>query len=196
MTMRSESAFDTATRIVAGDDRTHYDGVAMTLHWLTALLVIVQFGLAQLWDFFPRPTHRAMVVAHMSFGIILTAVIVARIVWRLLPGHQVPAIEVGWAGRLAKAVHYLLYVLLAAVALLGFVTRWSEGRDMSFFGLLIPGPFGPFERSTHLMIQGWHEKIGWAIIIVAAGHAAAALYHHFVLKDRVLRRMLPGSAGG
>jgi len=38
----------------------------------------------------------------------------------------------------------------------------------------------------------WHEKIGWAIIIVALGHAAAALYHHFVLKDRVLRRMLPG----
>lgn len=192
MTDRPESAFATATRIVAGDDRSHYDGVSMTLHWLTALLVIVQFALALLWDSFPRPTHRLMVVTHMSFGIILTAVIVARLVWRFIPGHRMPSLEAGWVALGAKAVHYLLYVLLAAEAVLGFVTRWSEGREMSFFGLLIPGPFGPWDRATHHMIMEWHEKVAWAIIIVAIGHAAAALYHHFVLKDRVLRRMLPG----
>jgi cytochrome b561 len=193
MTADPESAFATATRIVAGDDRTHYDGVAMTLHWLTAALVLTQFSLALLWDSFGRPTHHLMVVAHMSFGIILTVVIVARIVWRLMPGHRVPSLETGRVALLARGVHYLLYVLLATEALLGFVTRFSEGRPMSFFGLLIPGPFGAGDRATHHMFMGWHEKVGWAIIIVAAGHAAAALYHHFVLKDGVLRRMLPGS---
>lgn len=195
MTANSEGAFATATRIVAGDDRTKYDGVAIALHWLTALLVIVLFALALLWDSFDRPTHRLMVGAHMSLGIILTVVIVARIVWRRLPGHQISSLEAGWVGRAAKAVHYLLYVLLAAQAVLGFVTRWSEGREMNFFGLLIPGPFGPWDRATHHMILEWHEKLGWAIVIVALGHAAAALYHHFVLKDRVLRRMLPGGEG-
>ena len=193
MSSRPESAFDTATRIVAGDDRTRYDNVAVMLHWLTALLVVTQFSLALLWDLPAKPTHHLMVVAHMSFGIILTVVIIARIVWRLMPGHQIPAAEAGWVGRAAKAVHYLLYVLLAAEAVLGFVTRFSEGRPMSFFGLLIPGPFGPWQRPTHLMIQDWHEKVGWAIVIVALGHAAAALYHHFALKDRVLERMLPAS---
>lgn len=192
MNIRSEGAFATATRIVAGDDRTRYDGVSIGLHWLTALLVVTQFALALLWDSFARPTHHAMVVAHMSFGIILTAVIVARIVWRLLSGHQIPSLEAGWVGRAARAVHYLLYVLLAAEAVLGFLTRWWEGREMSFFGLLIPGPFGAGDRPTHRMFMDWHEKIGWAIIIVAIGHALAALYHHVVLKDRVLRRMLPG----
>jgi cytochrome b561 len=194
MTVPREGTFATATRIVAGDDRTRYDGVSIALHWLTALLVITQFALALLWDSFGRPAHHLMVVAHMSFGIILTVVIVARIVWRLMPGHQIPSLEAGWVGRAARAVHYLLYVLLAAEAVLGFLTRWWEGREMSFFGLLIPGPFGEGDRAVHHMLMDWHEKIGWAIIIVAIGHAAAALYHHVVLKDRVLKRMLPGSA--
>ena len=192
MTASREGAFDTATRIIAGDDKTHYDRVSIWLHWLTALLVITQFALALLWDGFGRPAHRTMVMLHMSFGIILTLLIVTRIVWRLMPRHQVPSLEAGWVGRAAKGVHYLFYVLLAAEAVLGFLTRWWEGRAMSFFGLLIPGPFGEGNRPTHEMLMEWHEKIGWAIIIVALGHAAAALYHHFVLKDRVLRRMLPG----
>ena len=194
MTDRPEGAFATATRIIAGDDKARYDGVSIGLHWLTALLVITQFALALLWDGFGRPTHRTMVVAHMSFGIILTAVIVARIVWRLMPGHRIPSLDAGWVGRAARAVHYLLYALLAVEAVLGFLTRWWEGRDMSFFGLLIPGPFGEGDRAVHHMFMEWHEKIGWAIIIVAFGHAAAALSHHFILKDRVLKRMLPGSA--
>ena len=63
---------------------------------------------------------------------------------------------------------------------------------MIFFGLLIRGRFGAGDRATHHMFMAWHEKVGWAIIIVAIGHAAAALYHHVVLKDRTLRRMLPG----
>lgn len=192
MTAPREGAFATATRIIAGDDKAQYDGVSVGLHWLTAALVITQFALALLWDGFGRPAHRTMVVAHMSFGIILTAVIVARIVWRLMPGHRMPSLVTGWEGRAAQGVHYLLYGLLVAEAVLGFLTRWWEGREMSFFGLLIPGPFGSGDRGTHQMFMEWHEKVGWAIIIVAAGHAAAALYHHLVLKDRVLRRMLPG----
>jgi cytochrome b561 len=192
MTVPREGAFATATRIIAGDDKARYDGVSIGLHWLTALLVITQFTLALLWDGFDRPTHRTMVTAHMSFGIILTVLIVARIIWRLMPGHRLQSLATGWVGRAAQGVHYLLYVLLAAEAVLGFLTRWWEGRDMSFFGLLIPGPFGSGDRPTHEMLMGWHEKVGWAIIIVAIGHAAAALYHHVVLKDRTLRRMLPG----
>jgi cytochrome b561 len=192
MTVPREGAFATATRIIAGDDKARYDGVSIGLHWLTAVLVITQFALALLWDDFGRPAHRTMVVAHMSFGIILTALILARIIWRLMPAHRLPSLATGWVGRAARAVHYLLYVLLAAEAVLGFLTRWWEGREMSFFGLLIPGPFGAGDRATHHMFMAWHEKVGWAIIIVAIGHAAAALYHHVVLKDRTLRRMLPG----
>src|SRR5690348_17107020 len=59
---------NTATRIVAGDDRTSYDRTSIALHWLTAVLVLTQFVLAQIWGFAPRPTKHLLIVAHMSFG--------------------------------------------------------------------------------------------------------------------------------
>lgn len=194
MNIENESAFAATTRVLAGDDGTRYDSVAIGLHWTTALLVVAQFALAELWDFFPRPTHRLMVVTHMSFGIILTVVIVARIIWRLIPGHQVPSTEVGLVRLASKGVHYILYVLLACEAVLGFLFRWSGGEAMSFFGLLIPPPFAQWSRASHHLVAELHNWNGWAIVIIAFGHALAALYHHYVLHDRVLRRMLPGSA--
>ncbi|MBS0524386.1 MAG: cytochrome b/b6 domain-containing protein, partial [Proteobacteria bacterium] len=131
------------------------------------------------------------VVAHMAFGIVLAAVVVARVGWRLVPGHQMPSAVSGWVELASKAVHWLLYALLAAEAVLGFLLRWSGNEAMSFFGLQIPPPFAPFSKAAHHLIGDLHEWNGWAIVILAAGHAAAALYHHYVLRDRVLSRMLP-----
>jgi cytochrome b561 len=192
-TMKSDpaSSIDKITRVAAGDDRTVYDNFSVFLHWLTVLLVLSQFALAETWEWFARPTRHLMIVAHMSFGIILSAVIVIRLAWRLLPGHQFPSAVAGWTEKAAKAMHYLLYAMLAAEAVLGFVLRWAGDESMSFFGLLIPPPFAPFSKSAHHLVGELHELNGWAIIILAAGHAAAALYHHYVLRDRVLSRMLP-----
>jgi cytochrome b561 len=190
----SEPTFDTATRIVAGDDGTNYDGVAIALHWTTAALVIVNFALAQTWDWFAKPTRGLMETTHMSFGVLLTAVIVGRIIWRLMPGHQVSSIEVGWVRLGSKAMHYLLYVLLVAEAVLGFAFRWGAGRPMKFFGLGIPPLIGEMAKPDWRFLRELHEWNGWAIIVLAGLHAAAALYHHYVLKDRVLLRILPGAA--
>ncbi len=189
----SESAFGEATRIIAADDGTNYDNVAIALHWMTALLVVVQFALAVTWDYFPRPTQESMQAVHVSLGVLLTAVILVRITWRLIPGHQVPTLEAGWVRFASKGVHYLLYLLLIAQASTGFLLRWSQGHPVSFFGLFaIPSPLGVVDKGARQQIHGLHEKIGWAIVIIAFAHALAALYHHYVLKDRVLRRMLPG----
>jgi cytochrome b561 len=84
--------------------------------------------------------------------------------------------------------------LLVLQSLFGWVVRWSEGEAMSFFGLLIPSPLTPVSRETHRTLQELHGWVGWAIVIVALGHGAAALYHHFVLRDSVLVRMLPRGA--
>jgi len=189
--VKGASRFDTATRIAAGDDRTQYDAFAIALHWLTVALVLVQFILGVTWGWFPKPTRHLMIATHMSLGIVLSAVIVVRIVWRLIPGHQMPAAVSGWVEIASKAVHYLLYVMLVAEAILGFVLRWSGNEAMSFFGLQIPPPFAQFSKPMHRLIGDLHEWNGWAIVILAAGHAAAALYHHYHLHDRVLARMLP-----
>ena len=184
--------FDTATRIAAGDLGSNYDNVAVALHWLTALLVIVQFALAISWDYIDRATRQGMESVHISLGVLLTAVILARIAWRLMPGHQRPAIVSGWVRLASKSVHYLLYALLVAQAGLGFAFRWAQGHAVSFFGLFaIPGPYGELARPDRRQLHELHEYGGWAIVIIAGLHAAAALYHHYALRDRVLARMLP-----
>lgn len=192
MKSQPQSGLDSATRVIAGDDGTRYDSVAIALHWATALLVVVQMALAQTWGLWGRPTHHVMVTAHMSFGIILAAIIVARLLWRWIPGHQVPSLDTGWLRLASKGVHYLLYAMLAAEAVLGFLLRWSGGESMSFFGLQIAPPFAQWSRAAHHQVNELHEWNGWAIIAVATAHAAAALYHHYVLHDRVLERMLRG----
>jgi cytochrome b561 len=192
MESSAPSGVVTATRIAAGDDRTRYDGFAITLHWLTAVLVLAQFGLAELWGFTPRPTRHLMIVAHMSFGMLLALVLIVRIVWRLTPGHRVQDAVAGWMQWASKAVHFALYALLVAQAVTGFVLRWSGNEAMSFFGLLIPPPFAPFSKPAHEWVGDIHNWTGWAIVILAAGHAAAALFHHYVLRDDLLWRMLPG----
>ena len=190
--MTDRTDFDIASRIVAADDGTAYDGVAITLHWATALLVIVQFAMAVTWDWFAKPTRQGMESVHISLGVLLTAVILARIVWRWLPGHQLSSLQAGWVKLASKAVHYLLYLLLLAQAGLGFAFRWAQGHPVSFFGLFgIPGPFGELARPERRQLHELHEWGGWAIVIIALLHALAALYHHYVLKDRVLKRMLP-----
>lgn len=189
--MTDQTTFDTATRIAAGDDGTSYDPVAIALHWATALLVVANFALSQTWDWFAKPTRGLMEDTHMSFGVLLAAVVIARLVWRLIPGHQVSSLESGWVRLASKGTHYLLYALLVAEAVLGFVFRWGAGRPMAFFGADIPPLIGHIERPVTHQLRDFHEWIGWAIVIIALLHALAALYHHYVLKDRALVRMLP-----
>jgi len=223
--MGDRTAFDTATRIAAGDDGTNYDGVAIFLHWATALLVIVQFAMANLWDSFDKPTRQGLESIHVSLGVLLSAVVLARIVWRLIPGHQRPAVVSGWVQLASKAVHYLLYLLLVAQAALGFGWRWAQGLQLAskavhyllylllvaqaalgfgwrwaqghpveFFGLFgIPGPYGELGRPTRHIFHDLHVNVAWAIVIIAGLHALAALYHHYFLRDRVLKRMLPAA---
>ncbi|HQT76391.1 MAG TPA: cytochrome b [Rhodopila sp.] len=192
MSTKASPGVVAATQIAAGDDRTRYDEFSIALHWLTVVLVLTQFALSQIWGFFPRPTRHVLIVAHMSFGITLAAVVAVRIIWRVTPGHRVRSAVVGWVELASKAVHYLLYALLVAEAVLGFVLRWSGHEAMSFFGLQIPPPFAPFSKPAHEFVGDLHSFVGWSIIVVAACHAAAALFHHFVLRDDVLMRMLPG----
>lgn len=192
--MTDQNPFDTATRIAAGDDGTNYDRVAIALHWATAFLVVANFALAQTWDWFAKPTKGLMEDTHMSFGVLLAAVIVARLVWRLIPGHQLSSLEAGWVRIASKGTHYLLYVLLIAEAGLGFAFRWGAGRPMEFFGLGIPPLIAEMSKPLRHTLRDLHDWNGWAIIVLALIHALGALCHHYVLKDRVLERMLPVAA--
>jgi cytochrome b561 len=98
--------------------------------------VVIQFLLGVTWGYFREPMIGGMQMLHISLGVLLTVVIVARIAWRVIPRHQRAAIVSGWVKLASKGVHYLLYLLLIVQAGLGFSWRWARGHAASFFPLL------------------------------------------------------------
>ena len=191
MSSETRKAVDAATRVGAAATRTRYDGASIALHWATAVLVFVLFGLALVWEDVSRPVRQQLIGLHLSLGILLTVTLVWRIAWRLTPGHQVAAAVTGWTERASKAVQGVLYLLLVGQVLLGLVARWTAGRPMLFFSLKIPSPLAKVPHPVTEQLEQIHNWIGWTIVILAVGHGLAALYHQFVKKDDVLKRMLP-----
>lgn len=169
-----------------------YDHVTIAFHWLTAVLVIVLFGTAFAWNYLPRAWHlHSLEGVHVSLGIALAAVLVGRLAWRATAGRRLAAVGTALTAPLSKAVHALLYALLAVQVVLGFSLRWFQGEAFSFFGLFsVPSLFTPDRAFSHQLEQ-LHNYAGWTLIGVVAGHAFAALIHRYVFKDQVLRRMLP-----
>jgi cytochrome b561 len=104
---------------------------------------------------------------------------------------QLPASMTEVEKKLAHMAHFLLYVLLIAIPALGILLTWFRGQHLSFFGLFtIPSAVTP-DREIASSIKEMHGFCANLILIVVGLHAAAALWHHFVRKDDVLRRMLP-----
>jgi cytochrome b561 len=177
-------------------DRTlqleYYDAPTLVFHWLTALLVLVLFATSLIWKYV-TPHNRVwrplLESTHVSIGIFFALLIVLRIVWRLTGSRRLPA-EAGLSGLLSRWMYVVLYVLLAVEAVLGFVLRWSQGEAFTFFGLFAIPAILPENRPLAHQVEEWHNWVAWAIVILALGHAAAALVHHYVLKDKVLDRMM------
>jgi cytochrome b561 len=169
-----------------------HDGVTIALHWATAALVVFQFLSAEFWDDFPHPTKHLLIITHMSLGIVLAGVLLARIAWRLMPHRHLAAAGAGLLGLAARGMHAALYTLLAAEMVLGVFTRWTDNHPLNVFGLLIPSPLGVCTRSTGHFVDQIHDINAWTIMVLAAAHAGIALVHHYMWRDDVLRRMLPG----
>lgn len=168
-----------------------YDGPSILLHWLTAFLVVSLWTLGQFLSDFPRgaPRHGALSV-HILLGITLGLVLLVRIAWRSSAGRRLPPADSGWPGRLAQSAHHGLYVLLLVTVALGLSRVWLHGNGV-FDWFAFPRPAFS-TRSLTLTIGGLHGDLADIVVIVAGLHAAAALAHHYVLRDSVLRRMLPG----
>ncbi|MEP7099146.1 MAG: cytochrome b/b6 domain-containing protein [Burkholderiales bacterium] len=167
-----------------------YDRRTLALHWLTAALVIGLWCVGQTIDFFPKGAPRTTVRSlHITFGALLGLVLAYRIWWRASGGLHLPPAGAGALDTLASLAHKLLYLLLIATVLLGIANTWVRG-DTLFSVLRIPA-FDPGNADLREQVEGWHGLSANILLCVAGLHAAAALLHHFVFKDDVLRRMLP-----
>ena len=169
----------------------HYDRATIAFHWLTVILVVGLFALAEIWGFLPRgtPTRRLLQSVHISFGLLFAAVFVLRVVWRLSRGRRLPPASGGWLRLAGSGMHGLLYLLLAAQIVLGFLFRWAQGEPFAFFGLFDIPTLVSIDHEQRRFFGGLHNTVAWGIIVLACIHAVAALVHHYVLRDGVLRRM-------
>lgn len=170
-----------------------YDGMTIALHWLTAFLVVALFALALSWDLFEHgsPIRKSFQSLHISLGIVLAVVIVTRLVWRFSWGRRLPDAATGLQQWATKAMHHGLYLLLVAEAGLGFALRWAQAESFMFFGLFAIQFSETKHRALAHNIEEVHDTVAWTIIVLAGLHAAAALIHHYGLRDNVLKRMLP-----
>jgi len=167
-----------------------YDRHTIALHWITAALVLLLWGSAQLIDFFAKGAPRwNMLGVHMTLGVILAVILLRRVFWRFTAGTRLPPADAGWRGRAAVATHFLLYGLLIAQVLLGFANAWVRGEHV-YTWFVIPA-FDPADKDLRHNVGELHELGANLILIVAGLHAAAGLFHHYMLRDGVLRRMWP-----
>lgn len=171
-----------------------YGAVPQVLHWGTVALVILAWFLGQFDDIFPKgPARAASLYVHICAGLAVICILVLRMMWRLVdPPPPAEQTALGaWLDRAGRIAHYILYALLVAAPVTGIVLQFARGDALPLFGLAeIASPWMA-DRAFSRMVKGIHEVMANALVILAAFHAAAAIVHHALLRDRTLVRMLP-----
>jgi len=170
-----------------------YGLVAQSLHWAVVVGISLQFIWA--WRIDESESIRqqfALVNQHKSIGMTVLALVLVRLAWRAfnrpppLPGHMRR-----WQRLAASATHWLLYAVILLMPLTGWAYSSAAGYGAEFFGLIeIPG-FVPDSEALEEIFEQLHEALAVAIAVLVAVHVLAALRHQFLLKDDLIKRMLP-----
>jgi cytochrome b561 len=171
-----------------------WNGGVKFFHWVIALLILVQFALGWLaasWRL--SPAKLDLFVWHKSIGVLVLALVLLRLAWRLaapaapaLPAHM-PA----WERTAARASHVLLYGLMLALPLSGWVIQSTSGMPFRIFRQWPLPAIAAADKAASDLAAMVHFSLGMALAALLAVHVGAALRHHFVQRDEVLKRMLP-----
>ena len=168
-----------------------YDSLARSLHWASAILIVAAFVMGLTIDLLPREQRPPYLNAHVLVGLAVVVLAVARLGWRA--GHAMPsppANSSALATLALKLGHGALYLLMIVVPLIGFAPLFARGRGVNFGLFQIASPI---ERTKDWIgpTTEIHEIAAYALIALAVGHIAAAIYHQVALKDGLLLRMMP-----
>lgn len=175
----------------SAQDRFH--PLSIGAHWLTLVLLIAVYASIELRGIYPKGSdpHEAMKVWHSMLGLTVFGLVFVRLMLRLM--FRVPPITPeppAWQRFLAAVAHVALYTFLIAMPLLGWLTLSAKGRPIPFFGLELPALIAP-DKALAKNLEGIHKLIGTLGYYLIGLHAAAALFHHYLMHDDTLRRMLP-----
>jgi len=169
-----------------------YGLIQIVLHWTMAAMIAVLLPLG-LWmtglEYYD-PWYTRAPDLHRALGVCLAILLIVRIVARGMQVRPRPLATASWQRHAAGATHWLLYILPALLVISGYLISTADGRAIEVFALFsVPATLSGLENQADIAGQV-HKLLGFALIGVAALHAGAALKHHFVDRDRTLRRML------
>jgi cytochrome b561 len=165
-----------------------YDPTTIRLHWATAILVALLWIIGQTADWIPDGrVNNAYWSVHVVLGFALVILVIWRIIWRAAGGRRLPPADSALLQVAAKTVHYLLYLLLLIVLVLGVANAIVRGYKL--FDIASLPQFG--DKALRKPITHWHGLAANILLGLAFLHAAAALTHHYIMRDSVLQRMLP-----
>jgi cytochrome b561 len=169
-----------------------YGSASIALHWVMFALMVGVYATIELHEVYGRtPTGAMFENWHTTLGFAVLVLVIVRLVLRFM--QPVPAITpplARWQHVLAVLVHVALLALMLAMPIIGWVLLSAEGHDVVFLGLPLPALAAP-DRAFAETVAEVHEVIGTLGYGLIAVHTAAALFHHYVVKDNTLMRMLP-----
>ena len=173
---------------------TRYSAPAIGLHWLMLILLVAVYACMELSGFFPKGSDNQALLKswHYMLGLSVFALVWIRLAVKLT--NRAPAMEPAplWQKRLARLVQITLYVLMVGMPLLGWFLLSAKGQVIPFFGLQLPALMAE-NKDAASWIKEIHETGATVGYFLVGLHALAALYHHYILRDKTLRRMLPTS---
>ena len=179
---------------------SRYTALAVVLHWLLALAIVGMFVVGVYMADLPfSPLRLKLYNWHKWAGMTFLALTVLRLVWRIT--HRPPALSQSitlamptWQLRAYHATHHLLYLLFFAVPLIGWAYSSAAGYPIVWFGVIALPDFVPVNKELAALIKPLHGLSAFALVGLAGLHIAAALKHHWIDRDGLMSRMLPGGA--
>ena len=172
---------------------SQYGSVTKSLHWITALLVLVLLAVGLYMSDLPNSPDKLRIYGlHKSFGITVLTLTFCRILWHVISKKPGPVETLkSWEKHLSQALHVFLYLLLVAMPLTGWLMSSAGNFPVRPFGIFtLPNLVAP-DKELMKFFKELHETIGTVIMVTVGLHIAGALKHYFLDKDIVLKRMLP-----
>lgn len=168
-----------------------YSGLQIGIHWLVFFLVIVAYAAMELRGFTPRSYRPWFNMTHVSCGITILLLMVARLFIRLkYPTPPIIPRPTPMMTGMAHLGHLVIYLLFIALPVIGLVMMYNRGNPWVAFGIVMPhAAEANFERVD--MLKSWHVTLANLGYFVIGLHAVAALIHHYFWKDNTLLRMMP-----
>ncbi len=171
-----------------------YGSLSISMHWLMLLLLISVYGAINLHDLAPKGSalRADLKTWHFALGLSVLALVAVRLATRLFTGTApriVPGISL-WQQRLSGLIHLALYAFMIVMPVLGWLTVSAGSDPILFFGMQLPALVGQ-DKAMYKSLKDIHETIGTVGYYLIGAHAAAALVHHYVMRDNTLLRMLP-----